>query len=354
MSQNARFPNRYVIDTNVLYDLVFDDGHCNGDNVISTINGNISVVTYGTLFEAFSKHKSKEAQLSILSFLNHYKFEVAGNSQENDDLFWKLVYYEGELTELGLNELKRLLTLQTSNYVCGVLGQILYAFAVQYLNMRLNKADDDFTLFVKYSAHLSDGFSHFPDLVKKFFDHAFSASYIEGGDMKFSDILKREFWGIIRIIEIHYIALAGKNRDYLTGKAFNDILKEKADAFDQQYSEKDYLSFIKRAKKDMNSGNKMFTHDTDFFTNSNFSNLTALETDFMKYYLRRLFVNQGMFKYNDIIDFMNLSIAKKYTDGIITCDKEFLNKTVSTFESIVNTKFYADSLKICEAIQPCP
>lgn len=42
---------KYVVDTNVLYDLVFKNGCCNLDNTLNILTGNMGIVTYGTPFE---------------------------------------------------------------------------------------------------------------------------------------------------------------------------------------------------------------------------------------------------------------------------------------------------------------
>lgn len=135
---------KYVVDTNVLYGLAFNDEiHCITENAFNVLKGNIGIVTYGTLFEAFDRYRNqKESLQKILRFLNEHKFEVTGNSEKDDELFWTLMYGEKELSDIGLMTLKKLLIIQTSDYVSRVLGQILNAFAVLYMNMRLNKEDD--------------------------------------------------------------------------------------------------------------------------------------------------------------------------------------------------------------------
>ena len=91
-----------MIDTNVLYGLVFNDGHCKADNALDILNENIGIVTYGTLFETFDRYRNqKENLLAILKFINDHNFEVAGNSTKEDDLFWLLLYSEKELSDLG-------------------------------------------------------------------------------------------------------------------------------------------------------------------------------------------------------------------------------------------------------------
>lgn len=161
---------RYVVDTNILYGIVFEDGRCNLEKALNILTENTGIVTYGTLFEAFDKHKNKRDDLiAIIKFLDDYKFEVAGNSEKDNELFWILIYSEKELSDLGIMVLKGLLISQTSDYVCKVLGEVLKAFAVLYMNMKLNKTEDAYSMYVRYSALVTNDFSHFPLLVRNRF-----------------------------------------------------------------------------------------------------------------------------------------------------------------------------------------
>lgn len=50
---------KYVVDTNVLYGLAFNDEiHCITENALNILKGNIGSVTYGTLFEAFDRYET--------------------------------------------------------------------------------------------------------------------------------------------------------------------------------------------------------------------------------------------------------------------------------------------------------
>lgn len=343
--------NRYVVDTNVLYGLAFkDEKHCNVENALTVLNRNRGIVTYGTLFEAFDRYKNqKENLLKILKFLSEYKFEVAGNSKKDNELFWTLIYNERELSDIGLMALKRLLVIQTSGYVSRVLGQILNAFAVLYMNMRLNKKDDAYNMYVRYSAFVTDGFAHFPILVRDILEKTFTISYTQEKTEKISSIVKREFWGVIRSIETHYASLAGKPVEFVEENDFTAELEKITEKFDMQYNETDYLDFVKRAKEELASGEKFFTSDNELFLNISYHELSPLETDFLKYCLQRLFVNQGKFDYNDIIDFMNISTASRYADGIMTCDRNF-KKNMGKFESVIDSSLYQSTIKISDFI----
>lgn len=342
---------KYVVDTNVLYGLVFKDGRCNIDNTLNILTGNTGIVTYGTLFEAFNRYKDKKDNLiAILKFLDDYKFEVAGNSKKDDELFWKLIYSEKELSDLGLMTLKRLLISQTSDYVGRVLGEIFKAFAVLYVNMKLNKTEDAYSMYVRYSAIVTDNFSHLPLLVRNRFEGQFLVSYTQDNSKKFSTIVQREFWGIIRSIETHYKTLSEKAPEYLEENDFCQELKRVTEEFDKKYCESDYLAFIQEAHTQMKNNEKMFSDDNDIFSVIDYQALSPLEKDFLNYCIQRLLINQGKFKYNDIIDFMNLSTAFQYADGLMTLDKPFLTKTVPNFNCMTNSVFLQTSLGLLETI----
>lgn len=341
----------YVIDTNVLYGIVFEDGHGNLNNILNVLIGNIGIVTYGTLFEAFNRYKDKKEDLiKIIKFLDDYKFKVAGNSKKDDELFWKLIYSEKELSDLGLMALKRLLISQTSDYVSRVLGEILKAFAVLYMNMKLNKEEDAYSMYVRYSAKLTDDFSHFSLLARNKFEEQFLVSYTQDNSKKFSEIVQREFWGIIRSIETHYNTLSEKVPEYIEENDFSEELKRVTEEFDKRYCEHDYLAFIQETHVQMKNNIKIFSDDNDIFSVIDYQELSPLEKDFLNYCIQRLLINQGKFKYNDIIDFMNLSTAFRYGDGLMTLDKPFLTKTVSSFSCMVDSTFLQTSLELMETI----
>lgn len=342
---------KYVVDTNVLYGLAFNDEiHCITENAFNVLKGNIGIVTYGTLFEAFDRYRNqKESLQKILRFLNEHKFEVTGNSEKDDELFWTLMYGEKELSDIGLMTLKKLLIIQTSDYVSRVLGQILNAFAVLYMNMRLNKEDDAYNMYVRYAAFVTDGFAHFPVLVRDVLEKAFTASYSQEESEKFYRIVRREFWGVIRSIEVPYAVLAGKPENSIEENDFEAELEEATKKFDLQYNENDYLDFMKKAAEQMATGEKLLTSESDLFSNISYQQLTPLETDFLRHCLQRLFVNKGKFSYNDIIDFMNISAASRYADGILTCDNDF-KKMMGQFASIKDTSFYQDTLRLSDYI----
>ena len=342
---------KYVVDTNVLYGIVFKDGRCNLDNTLNILSGNTGVVTYGTLFEAFTRYKNeKDDLITILKFLDDYKFEVAGNSKKENELFWKLIYSEKELSDLGLMALKGLLISQTSDYVRRVLGEIFKAFAVLYMNMKLNKAEDAYSMYVMYSSIVTNNFSHFPLLVRNRFEDQFLVSYTQDNSKKFSAIVQREFWGIIRSIETHYKTLSERAPEYIEENDFSEELKRVTEEFDKKYCENDYLTFIKEAHMQMKNSEKMFSNDNDIFSVIDYQELSPLEKDFINYCIQRLLINQGKFKYNDIIDFMNLSTAFQYADGLMTLDKPFLTKTLSNFSCMVNSVFLQTSLGLTEFI----
>lgn len=342
---------KYVMDTNVLIGILFEQNRCNINKTLNVLRENTGIVTYGTLFEVFNRRKDKREDLvAILKFLNDYKLEVAGNSKKDDELFWKLVYSEKELSDLGLMALKRLLIVQTSDYVCRVLGEILKAFAVLYMNMKLNKAEDAYSMYLRCSAIVTEDFSHFPLLVRNRFEGQFLVSYTQDNSKKFSALVQREFWGIIRSIETYYETLSEKAPEYIEENDFSEELKRITEEFDKKYCESDYLAFVQKAYTQVKNNEKMFSGSNDIFSVIDYQALDPLEKDFLNYCIQRLLINQGKFKYNDIIDFMNLSTAFRCADGLMTLDRPFLTKTVSNFSCMVNSDFLEATLKLLEAI----
>ena len=216
--------------------------------------------------------------------------------------------------------------------------------------MKLNKAEDAYSMYVRYSAIVTDNFSHFPLLVRKRFEGQFLVSYTQDNSKKFSAIVQREFWGIIRSIETHYKTLSEKAPEYIEENDFSEELKRVTEEFDKKYCERDYLAFLQEAHAQMKNSEKMFSDDNDIFSVIDYQALSPLEKDFLNYCIQRLLINQGKFKYNDIIDFMNLSTAFRYADGLMTLDKPFLTKTVSNFSCMANSAFLQTSLGLMGTI----
>ena len=110
------------------------------------------------------------------------------------------------------------------------------------------------------------------------------------------------------------------------------------------------MLFIQNAYEQIKNGEKNFSDDNDIFSLIDYQALDSLERDFLNYCIRRLLLNRGKFKYNDIIDYMNLSTAFRYADGLLTLDKPFLTKTVSKFSCMNNSSFLQTSLELIERI----
>ena len=81
-----------------------------------------------------------------------HKFELAGNREKDDKLFWIFLNSKKELLDMGFIALKKFFVSQTSDYVNIVLGQMLNTFVVLYMiDMRLNKEDDvRYAVFVRF------------------------------------------------------------------------------------------------------------------------------------------------------------------------------------------------------------
>lgn len=341
---------KYVIDTNVLYGIIFDDGRCNVSRVLELLNENVGIITYATLFEAFNKFKSDKAYIyDIMKILTRYKIEVADivENKEDKELFGQLVYKETELSEKEIDDLGELLNKQVCKYVSRFLGQLMNSFAFMYTKMKLNKEDDAYNAYVSWSSYETDNFSHFPSHVTDALERIFMYSYSDEQSKKFSDFLQREFWGIIRVVETHYRTLEGKPVEYIQENDFSKELDNVIEEFDKEYTEKNYLDFIKRTYEEMGNGNKKLASDHDLFAVIDAQLLKPLEKDFLFYCLKRMFLNQGKFKYNDIIDFINLSTAfnLEEVDGIMILDKKFW-KVISGFDCIQDTDFYETSMQI--------
>lgn len=338
----------YVIDTNVLYGIVLNDGRCNLSHVLNILNKNKGIVTYATLFEAFDKFKTEKSYISdIMKFLNDYKIEVAGliENEENKELFWELVYKESELSEIEMDDLGKLLIAQACKYISGFLGELMHGFAILYINMKLNKENDAYNAYIACSAHDTNGFAHFSDLVAESLKGVFIASYTDKFPEKFSDYLRGEFWGVVRSIEVRHRLLTGRSVEYFNENVFEDDLKKSYEEFDKQYNENDFLGFIKQAYNEMVSGDKMLTSDQELLSMSDDQLLKPLEKDFLFYCLKRMILKQGKFRFNDIVDFINLSTAFHLADGIMTLDKPFL-KIISEYSCIKDSTFYTMSMEI--------
>ena len=197
---------------------------------------------------------------------------------------------------------------------------------------------------------VTNDFSHFPLLVRNRFQNHFFVSYTQDNSKKFSAIVQREFWGIIRSIETHYMTLSEKEPEYIKENDFSKELKRVTEEFDKKYSENDYLTFIRETHMQMGSSERMFSNDKDIFSVIDYQKLSPLEKNFFNYCIQSLLINQGKFKYNDIIDFMNLSTAFQYADGLLTLDKSFLKKALLNFSCMANSTFLQNSLELTEFI----
>ena len=195
------------------------------------------------------------------------------------------------------------------------------------------------------SAYDTNGFSHFSTLVTEELKRIFMASYTDEFSGKFSDFLQREFWGIVRSIEVRYRTLAGKSVEYFNKNVFDDDLRKSYEEFDKQYYEGNFLEFIRQAYNEMVSGGKILTSDQELLSKIDDQLLKPLEKDFLFYCLKRMIFKQGKFRFNDIVDFINLSTAFHLADGIMTLDKPFL-KIISEYSCIKDSTFYTMSMEI--------
>ena len=65
----------------------------------------------------------------------------------------------------------------------------------------------------------------------------------------------------------------------------------------------------------------------------------------MSYSLKKIFVNKGKFKYNDIIDYINLFTAYGHADGYLSLDEKFL-EAMTNFKALTNLEFCSRSIEM--------
>jgi hypothetical protein len=104
---------------------------------------------------------------------------------------------------------------QTSAYVSKCLSEIINAFSIMYINMKLDGTNDAFEIYVRYCSEESNEFSKFAQLAYKHFNGCFRDSYNLRNSIKFSSLVKKEFWGIVRTVETRYSVLARKTAETL-------------------------------------------------------------------------------------------------------------------------------------------
>lgn len=345
MNNNEK--KKYVIDTNILYKVAFQDGEkINLINADKILKNNYCIVTYATLFEAFSKYKNDRESLKlIINIIDKYKIDVAALEDEKEDIdeFWELIYKKS-LSNEEIEKLRIHLIEQTCRWIVKFLGQFFNCFAFIYANIKMDEADSAYNFYIKQSIELTDSFSHFPKTVEKKMGITFTDSYFDPKTKKFKNSLNDELNGIAKIIDASYNVLSSKNSEFINN---NDFDKDIYDEFDILISNEtdNYIDCIKNTIKNMSKRKKRVKIEDEIFSLIDTSNLKGLESDYLLYCLKKIFCCLKKFEYNDIVDYINLSTAYNYSDGLITLDDKFLNG-VSDFQTLKDSVFYKNSKKM--------
>lgn len=337
---------KYVIDTNILYKVAFqDEEKFNLINADKILKNNCCIVTYATLFEAFSKYKNDRESLKlIINIIDKYKIDVAALEDEKEDIdeFWELVYKES-LSNEEIEKLRIHLIEQTCRWIVKFLGQFFNCFAFIYANIKMDEEDNTYNSYIKQFIELTDSFSYFPNNVEKKMGITFTDSYYDPKTKKFKDALNEELNGIAKIIDASYNVLSGKNSEFINN---NDFYKDIDDEFDRLISNEtdNYIDCIKNTIKKMSKMKKRVKIEDKIFSLIDTSNLKGLESDYLLYCLKNIFCCLKKFEYNDIVDYINLSTAY-YSDGLITLDDKFSNG-VSDYQTLKDSVLYKNSKKM--------
>lgn len=339
---------KYVIDTNVLYRVSFGECKCcNLTNASEVLNNNYCIVSYATLFEAFNRYKDEKNKLRVvLECMNKYRIDVAASEEniDNVDDFWKLIYSEN-LSDEQIDKLRNMLNKQTSRNIVRFLGQFMKCFAFLYTNMKIDKEDNAYNSYVIITEYSTDNFSHFSSKVEEVMDLAFIDSYSDVVSSKFSKILNDQLGGIIKSIEAHYDVLSDKKPEYIVENDFGNEIKNALEAIDINSKDDGYMGYVRKAYDEMVQGKKRIKSEYELFSLIDTKELTPLGADFMSYSLKKIFVDKGKFKYNDIIDYINLFTAYGHADGYLSLDKKFL-EAMTNFKALTNLEFCSRSIEM--------
>ena len=344
---------KIAIDTNIVRTLI-DPQHSQQAKILLSklVDENDCVISYGTLFELFAKYQYDESMLNrIFLFLTEKGVVIATNSNLDTEQFYCLAYSGKTLSSLDLQAVAKSLFEQTSEYINNLLSELFDHFCVLYAYMKLNKVSDAYEAYLKYVAFSSNNFSDFRSTTYPYFSANFALSYSGQNDERFDAFVKSTFWRIISVIESRYSALAGRPEEFIIDLDWKPAFDSAREEFITQYSIIDYQKIIRKTFKELKRGQKRIKGINELFSYIDCSQLTILECDFINFYLKRLLTDGAKFEYNDIVDFMNLSIASKHTDCLLTLDFKFLEGTVSQFHSIADSKFYEQSLRYSRKIR---
>lgn len=344
---------KITLDTNIIRVLV-DPQHTLKINevLLDIIDKNDCNISYGTLFELLTQFQNSEDMVNrILLFLTKKNIIIATNSEVDTEQFYRLVYSGCELSLLGLQTVAKSLFDQTSRYVGDQLSELFDLFSVSYAYMKFNKQSDAYESYMRYSAMNSNDFWDFKLTIQPYFTENFNLSYMGIIKEKFDTLVKNTFWRIVLIIESRYSVLENHPSEYILELDWKPVFDEARLKFEREHTIKDYQKIIRSSFRALKRGQKKMQNIDEVLSYIDYSEVSALERDFLQYYLKRLLTGEAQIAYNDMIDFMNLSIASKQADCLLTLDYKFLKGPASHFQSINTSDFYKQSLCYSQQIR---
>ncbi len=344
---------KILLDTNIICALI-DPEHSQLENneLPKLISENNCGVSYGTLFELVSKYRNDTDMINrILIFLTKNNILIAANSEVDVEQFYRLAYSGEELSLFELQTIADSLLKQALNGVNNLLAELFRLFSVSYAYMKLNKTDDAYYQYLVCSAKVSNNFDTFHPVAFQHFSGNFVSSYVDNTAPKFESFIKSQFSEIVATIESRYAVLGNKPEDYILNLDWEVEFRKSYDDFLKEHTISDYQSVIRSAYRELKQGKKRKYSIDDLLSMVDCSHLSALWKDFFLFYLKRLLTGAEVFKYNDIIDFINLKIAVQETDCLLTLDFKFLEERVSQFASIADSEFYRKSLAFSRQIK---
>lgn len=340
-----------LVDTNVIRYLLNDEKRANTPSkydieaVDRYLKENDVVISYGTVFEIFNSYRRHDKEKDeyfwdwssikeVHVLLNRYQFQFFDPfSDEYEE--YKTLLYESTWNKENVEDIYCHLLLQCQKYNCNVLTQIYKTFAILYMNVKLNKSIDDYSLFVKLlmisTNNIENAENKILSVLKSFFENSYTQNY-----QQFCDIVNEKLGRVVNIIEKFYAALNHQCLDLGEFcKICNETYKNYCDDADTKKHKAEIKSYSERIKdsvKELKTGKKHFSSPKELYSYMNVTELPPIEIDFIRYCMKQFFEKFAKFKYNDIIDFMNASLASKNGFQYLTFDEAFV-KTLSEFES---------------------
>ena len=346
---------KVLIDTNIIRYLISDKSQIpdqiNIEAVEHYLRENEVIISYGTLFEMFTSYKRKDSETNgyfwdwssinkIRNLLNRYQFQFYDPRSNEDDAYktrlCKSAWNEDDAEEIYVN-----LLWQCRNYICNVTTQLCKTFAILYMNVKLNKKPDSYSSFVKYYAKETNNFEKTANDLFENFKREFEDSYAQNHP-PFCKTVNKALGNIVAFIDCFYKVF---NCKQLTPDDFCAVYQKASKDYTNNTNSKtnknentNYHKQIKASMDEIKTAPKYFSSCKKLFDCMNLTELSPIEADFVKHCMKQFFEKYTKFKYNDIIDFMNASIANKNGFQYLTFDNKFI-ETLSNFESESSQKF---------------